>query len=215
VLVLIRLKFPTFAIEQFQNSKSHSMSITLRNFFITSFILLFSSYAKAQTTGKYIKGSIGLGYSFSEYDQNDSKYIDGSGFYTQGEYVVGVTRWFSVRPYAGAIFTSTNEDKIKNPQGYKVETNAFLVGTKVRLCAPLPWVAPFIETGIGASIGSFETYTPISNVKKNGLLAHIPFTLGLAIGRKNNIDVAFTYYFHPSIDQFSGAFAAGFSFPLD
>jgi hypothetical protein len=43
---------------------------------------------------------------------------------------------------------------------------------------------------------------------------HIPFTIGLAIGRKHNLDFAFTYYYQPSVEQFSGATAIGFSFPL-
>ena len=43
---------------------------------------------------------------------------------------------------------------------------------------------------------------------------HIPFTIGLAIGRKHNIDFALTYYYQPAVDQFSGATAVGFSFPL-
>jgi len=141
--------------------------------------------------------------------------IDGFGFYTQGEYIIGLTRWFSVRPYAGAIFTSTDDDKIKNPQGYKVETNAFLLGTKVRLCAPIPWVAPFIETGIGASIGSFKTYTNYVNEKKSGVFAHIPIGLGLALGRKNNIEIGVSFYSNLSTKQSFGGFAAGYSFPLD
>ena len=131
---------------------------TVRNLsLILIFTLFFSNQANAQTEGRFIKASIGFGSSTSDYEEENPEVIDGFGFYTQGEYIIGLTRWFSVRPYAGAIFTSTDDDKIKNPQGYKVETNAFLLGTKVRLCAPIPWVAPFIETGIGASIGSFKT----------------------------------------------------------
>ncbi|GGE97127.1 hypothetical protein [Flavobacterium limi] len=191
------------------------MKSTLRCLIIIFFTIFLSNQIKAQTTGKFIKASIGLGYSYSDYDEKGSEYIEGSGFYTQGEYVIGVTKWFSVRPYAGLILTSTDEDNNKNPEHYKVTSKAFLIGGKARICAPIPWVAPFIESGIGASIGSFETYTPLNNIKKNGVLMHIPFTLGLAVGRKNNIDIAFTYYFHSAADQFNGAFAAGFSFPID
>ena len=43
---------------------------------------------------------------------------------------------------------------------------------------------------------------------------HIPFSIGLAISRKHNIDVAFTYYYQPSVEQFSGATAIRFSFPM-
>jgi len=189
---------------------------TVRNLsLILIFTLFFSNQANAQTEGRFIKASIGFGSSTSDYEEKNPEVIDGFGFYTQGEYIIGLTRWFSVRPYAGAIFTSTDDDKIKNPQGYKVETNAFLLGTKVRLCAPIPWVAPFIETGIGASIGSFKTYTNYVNEKKSGVFAHIPIGLGLALGRKNNIEIGVSFYSNLSTKQSFGGFAAGYSFPLD
>ncbi|MDR6764266.1 hypothetical protein J2Y38_004495 [Flavobacterium sp. 2755] len=191
------------------------MTLNLRCFIAIIFTVLFSSYSKAQTTGKFIKASIGFGSSTSHYEEKNPEIIDGFGFYTQGEYVMGITKWFSVRPYLGAIFTSTDEDKIKNPQGYKVETNAFFLGTKVRLCAPIPWVAPFVETGVGASIGSFETYTESVNEKKNGVIAHIPIGFGLAIGRKNNIELGVSFYSNLSAQQSFGGFTAGYSFPLD
>ncbi|OCB68499.1 hypothetical protein B0A79_05790 [Flavobacterium piscis] len=189
---------------------------TVRNLsLILIFTLFFSNQADAQTEGRFIKASIGFGSSTSDYEEENPEVIDGFGFYTQGEYIIGLTRWFSVRPYAGAIFTSTDDDKVKNPQGYKVETNAFLLGTKVRLCAPIPWVAPFIETGIGASIGSFKTYTNYVNEKKSGVFAHIPIGLGLALGRKNNIEIGVSFYSNLSTKQSFGGFAAGYSFPLD
>lgn len=192
------------------------MTQTVHNLsLILIFTLFFSNQADAQTEGRFIKASIGFGSSTSDYEEENPEVIDGFGFYTQGEYIIGLTRWFSVRPYAGAIFTSTDDDKIKNPQGYKVETNAFLLGTKVRLCAPIPWVAPFIETGIGASIGSFKTYTNYVNEKKSGVFAHIPIGLGLALGRKNNIEIGVSFYSNLSTKQSFGGFAAGYSFPLD
>lgn len=192
------------------------MASTLRNsvlLIISTFF--FSNSTIAQTSGNFIKASIGFGSSTSHYEEENSEIIDGFGFYTQGEYIIGLNKWFSVRPYAGAIFTSTVADKIKNPQGYKVETNAFLLGTKIRLCAPIPWVAPFIETGIGASIGSFKTYTNHVNEKKSGAIAHIPIGFGLALGRKNNIEIGVSFYGNLSGQQSFGAFAAGYSFPLD
>ncbi|MCV9932656.1 hypothetical protein OIU80_10210 [Flavobacterium sp. LS1R47] len=182
---------------------------------ILIFTLFFSNQTKAQTTGNFIKVSIGFGSSTSNYEEENPEIIDGTGFFTQGEYIIGVTKWFSVRPYAGVIFTSTSKDAIKNPQGYKVETNAFLLGTKVRLCAPIPWVAPFIETGIGASIGSFKTYTNYVNEKKSGVIAHIPISIGLALGPKNNIEIGVTFYGNLSGEQAFGAFTAGYTFPID
>jgi len=173
------------------------------------FAVLFSNLSNAQPQkGKSIKASIGLGLS-APYDDVD---LSGSGFYAQGEYVIGITRWFGVRPYAGIIFTSA--DKNENLPGYKVTSDAFLFGGKARVIAPIPYVAPYFELGVGGSIGSFETYTPFTNIKKNGFLMHIPFSLGLALGRQHSVELEFTYYFHPEVEQFSGAAAIGLSFPL-
>jgi hypothetical protein len=52
-------------------------------------------------------------------------------------------------------------------------------------------------------------------VKKSGALFHIPFSLGLALGKNHGTEFKFTYYYHSSVDQFSGAAALGLTFPLD
>lgn len=190
------------------------MLSTLRNTFIIAIFTIFlTNLAKAQPRkGEFVNISVGLGLS-APYDDVD---ITGSGFYAQGEYVMGITKWFGIRPYAGLVLTSA--DKNVDPQNlpeYKVTSKSFLLGGKARVCAPIPWIAPYFEVGVGASIGSFETYTPYTNIKKNGILIHVPFSIGLALGPKHNIDVGFTYYYQPSVRQFSGATAIGFSFPLN
>lgn len=187
-------------------------SLFQKIFIVIVFATFSSNLAKAQPRkGEFINVAAGLGLT-SSYDETD---IDGTGFYAQGEYVFGLTKWLSLRPYAGLILTSTNQNSNhQNQLEYKVTTNAFLIGGKARICAPLPWVAPYIEIGIGASIGSFETYTPLTAIKKKGLLTHVPFSIGLALGRKNNFDLAFTYYYTSAAEQFSGAAAIGFTFPV-
>ena len=140
----------------------------------------------------------------------------GGGLYLQGEYIIGLKSWFSIRPYAGGIFESVDKNQnIQNQPQYKVTTNAFLMGGKVRFCAPIPWVAPFIEGGIGTSIGKFETFTPKVNFSKSTILLHIPFSIGLAVGRHNNFEIGISGYFHPSAKQSTGVFAVGYNFPLD
>ncbi|WP_281235240.1 hypothetical protein [Flavobacterium gelatinilyticum] len=195
------------------------MKITLNLFFIL-FTIFFTSQTQAQTTGNFIKGSIGYGASSSYYieDYGSQEDVDvmGGGLYLQAEYVMGIKSWFSVRPYAGAIFESVDKNQnIQNQPQYKVTTNAFLIGGKVRLCAPIPWVAPFVEGGIGASIGKFETLTPYVNFNKSDALLHIPFNFGLAVGRHNSLEIGFSGYFHPAAKQSTGVFAVGYSFPLD
>ncbi|MFD1603966.1 hypothetical protein ACFSJW_09350 [Flavobacterium artemisiae] len=195
------------------------MKLTLNHFFIL-FIIFSSSLTQAQKTGNFIKASIGYGSSSSYYieDYGSQEEVDvmGGGLYLQGEYIIGLKSWFSVRPYAGAIFESVDKDQnIQNQPQYKVTTNAFLVGGKIRICAPIPWVAPFIESGIGASIGKFETFTPSVNFNKSDALLHIPFNFGLALGRKNSFEIGFSGYFHPAAKQSTGVFAVGYTFPLD
>lgn len=169
----------------------------------------FNAFAQPQT-GEFINASIGVGACFP----NDETDIIGDGFYAQAEYVWAPLSWFGVRPYAGVIIAS-GESEDPELQGYKVKSNAALLGAKVRLAAPIPYVAPFIESGIGLSAGSFETYTPFTNLKKSGVLLHVPLTLGLAIGRRHNYEVKFTYYYHNAVKQVSGAAAIGFTLPIN
>ena len=177
------------------------------------FTLLTAAQIKAQTLQeKAIAIAVGYGMS-TPYDDID---ITGEGFYLQGEYVLGFTNWFALKPYAGLILTKADEDD--NPQNapsYKSTANAFLFGAKARITAPIPWVAPYVEAGIGASVGSFETVTTFTNLEESGLLYHIPVSLGLELGPKRNFDMAFTYYFHPSVEQVAGAEAIGITMPLN
>lgn len=185
-----------------------------RTFFtLTFYLFLFFNTAEAQIEkGTFVNVSVGFGISAS-YEDDD---IIGNGFYAQGEYIMGLTTWFSARPYAGVLLTSPDADTTPdNTPAYKVTTNAFLVGIKGRLIAPIPWVAPYFEIGIGASAGSFETFTPLTNIQKDGVVMHLPVSLGLALGPKNNFEIEFTYYYHSSLEQFGGATAFGFTFPIE
>jgi len=198
----------------FINPKASLMPNSTRYIVIITLCTLFySNILKAQPRkGDFINASVGLGISTSEYEEDGG----GIGFYAQGEYVKAITKWFGIRPYAGIIITSPDrETDLEIENNYKVTAKAFSFGGKFRVAAPIPWIAPYIETGLGASIGSFETFTPSTNIKKNGILMHIPFSLGLAVGPKHNVEIAFTYLFTPAAEQFSGAAAFGLSFPLD
>ena len=177
-------------------------------------VLFLANTARAQLLkAKSIDASIGFGLS-APYDENVD--VVSSGLYLQGEYVFELLSWIDVRPYAGLILTgSKNRDLDGNDTNFKSTANAFLFGAKTRIKAPIPWVAPYIEVGLGGSIGAFETLTPSVNIEKKGLLFHIPISIGLELGRKHNFDFAFTYYFHNSVEQFAGATAIGFSFPID
>ncbi|MEO9077033.1 MAG: hypothetical protein ABI263_07040 [Gelidibacter sp.] len=173
-------------------------------------ILAFSQMKAQLIKEKSIDLSIGRGIS-TPYDDIE---IYGYGFYLQGEYVLTIASWIDIRPYAGVILTKSIDNK-REPSEYRSNARAFLIGGKTRLKAPIPWVAPYIEIGIGASVGSFETITPWTYIEESGLLMHMPLSIGLELGPKHNFDVALTYYFHDSVQQFAGAFAVGFSIPLN
>ncbi|WP_452222898.1 outer membrane beta-barrel protein [Lacinutrix chionoecetis] len=190
------------------------MLLSFQNKLFTSLFLILLTYSvSAQTeTKRFVKASIGLGYSYPSEEVD----VAGSGFYIQGEYVFKFSKWLSARPYAGYISTSPDSElTAENDAGYQVTANAFLLGAKGRLTFPIPWVSPYIETGIGTSIGSFRTFIPGTDFDISGILIHIPATIGLGIGRNNGLEIEFTYFIHPSAEQFSGAAAIGFNFPLN
>ena len=177
-------------------------------------IVLTSNLTEAQfIKEKSINAQIGFGIS-APYNGDDD--VADRGFFAQGELVLKVTSWFELRPYAGFILTNSNgKDLNDEPTYQKAESKAFLLGAKARVRAPIPWVAPYLELGIGTSIGKFETVTAFENIDKGGVIYHIPFSFGLELGKKNNVDLAFTYYFQPTVKQYAGAFAVGLTFPLD
>lgn len=185
----------------------------MKNILIAILMFAAATQMKAQTIKeKSINITIGYGLS-APYDEDID--VTGTGFYAQGEYIVSLANWLDIRPYTGLVLTKKNpSDYQKNDIEYKATTKAFLMGAKTRITAPIPWVAPYVEVGIGTSIGTFETFTPTSKIDKTGLIIHIPFSIGLALGPKHNIDIAFTYYFHPSMKQFAGAAAFGVTIPL-
>ena len=177
-------------------------------------IILTSNFAEAQfIKEKSINAQIGYGLSLP-YESVEN--IADQGFFAQGELVLKAASWFELRSYAGFILTSSNgKDLNDNPTNGKAESKAFLLGGKARVRAPIPWVAPYVEIGIGTSIGKFETLTAFDNIDKGGIIYHIPFAFGLELGENNNVDLGFTYYFQPSVEQYAGAFAVGITFPLN
>jgi hypothetical protein len=177
-------------------------------------ILLISNFATAQFI-KETSINAQIGYGITVPDNSEDNVIN-SGFYAQGELVLKVTSWLSLRPYAGLILTNSNEKDVNDePTDERAESKAFLLGGKARVRAPIPWVAPYMEVGIGTSIGKFETVTAFDAIDKSGIIHHIPFSLGLELGKNHNVDVGFVYYFQPSVEQYVGALAVGITFPLN
>ncbi len=177
------------------------------------FFVVFSSTVQAQ----FIKEktlNVQAGYGITVPDESVA-IIRNGGVFAQADLVLKVKSWFELRPYAGVLLTNSNGEDVNGfPTVEKAETKAFLLGGKARLRAPIPWVAPFVELGIGASVGKFETFTFFNDIDKSGVIAHFPVTIGLELGKQNNVDIAFIYYYQPSVKQVSGAIAVGVTFPL-
>ncbi|MDX1472324.1 MAG: hypothetical protein R3213_12565 [Flavobacteriaceae bacterium] len=186
----------------------------MKNYLTLVVIILASNFVEAQfITEKSINAQAGYGISVP-YNSIDD--IADDGFFAQGELVLKVKSWVELRPYAGFILTSSNGKDLNNdPTEEKAESKAFLLGGKVRVRAPIPWVAPYVEIGIGTSIGKFETMTVFDNIDKSGIIHHIPFSVGLELGKQHNVDLGLVYFFQPSVEQFVGAFAVGITFPLN
>ncbi len=188
------------------------MNLTLSKLFLV-FLLLFSmklTFAQPRV-GDFVNFSAGLGLTTA----NESNYYGGTGYYAQVEYVTCEKKWFGVRPYVGFVSTTGDDRDLKNRYTpYYAATSAVFFGGKVRVCAPIPYVAPFIECGLGFSIGNYQTYTPNRNIKMNGIDTHIPFSIGLSFGRKTTTDVMFSYYFNQKSHQVAGGAAIGFLIPI-
>ena len=185
----------------------------MKQFIILGFILISFNQISAQLSSqKSIDVSLGYGVAFP-YEEIE---VYGSGFSAQGEYVMDFSKWIGVRPYAGFILAkASEEDYDGNPTIYRCSANAFLLGTKVRFTLPIPWVAPYLEAGIGASIGSFRTFTPLHDIDKKGFALHYPISLGLQIGRHHNFDLGLSYYMMPNEEQVNAVIGIGFTIPLN
>lgn len=162
---------------------------------------------------KSINAQVGYGITLPF---NSVTEVAGEGFFIQGEYVLTVKSWFELKPYFGFVTTNSNgEDLDGNPSPELAETTAVFLGGKFRLRAPIPYVAPYLELGIGTSIGRFRTFTAFDDIDKSGIAYHVPLSLGLELGKNHAVDLGLTYLIHPSEEQVIGAFAIGLSFPIN
>ena len=186
----------------------------MRKLLILLLVALTSNLVEAQfIKEKSINAQIGYGITLP-YNSIDD--VVSGGFFMQGEYVLKVYSWLDLKPYAGFVITNSNgKDINENPTLEGAETTAFMLGGKIRLKAPIPYVAPFLEFGIGTSIGKFDTFTAYHNIDKSGITYHIPFVIGLELGKNNNVDLSIASYYHPEVKQYIGAIAIGLKIPLN
>ena len=176
-------------------------------------IVLTSNFVDAQfIKEKSISAQIGLGRSAPNKSTDE---VDDNGFFAKGELILKIFSWVEFRPYTGLIRTSTDgKDIYGNPSDEKAISKALLIGGKTRLLVPIPGLEPYIEVGIGTSIGRFVTSTTFHDIEKTGIIYHTPFTIGVVLGKKRKFDLGLSVYDQPSVEQIVGAFAVGITFPL-
>lgn len=185
----------------------------MKKLLILFIILMTSNLAEAQfIKEKSITAQIGYGITFP-YNSIDD--VASGGFFMQGEYVLKVYSWLDLKPYSGFVITNSDgKDLDNNPTSEFAETTAFMFGGKIRLRAPIPYVAPYIEFGFGASLGRFETFTAFTDVNHSGFTYHIPIAFGLELGKNHSVDLGFAYYAQPNVDQVVGVLVLGIAIPL-
>jgi hypothetical protein len=156
--------------------------------------------------------SVGFGISVPTVEGTDP---DSGGLYAAGEFVLVPSMWFSPRLYGGVLFTSTDPSTCPTP-GCDVSAKIGFLGIKGRLTIPIPYVAPFLELGLGMSVGTLTTRIYDTDVEFTGVTYHIPIAIGLSFGNMHNyiVDLALSYLDHPAQSQINGAFALSLAFSL-
>lgn len=139
----------------------------------------------------------------------------GQGGFAQAEYVFRPYSAVSPRLYAGALVTFPERDSCGTPSLCDVEAQIAFLGAKLRLMAPIPYVGPYLELGLGMSVGNVRTLDgPMLDETSRGVTFHVPLAIGVAIGRHHEYDFAFSYLFHLDIQHVGGAVAFGFGFAV-
>jgi hypothetical protein len=185
---------------------------------IAALVLVLPVTAHAQPReGRSLDVALGVGLSAPLTGRhNDS---GGVGALAKAEYAFGVTSWFGVRPYGALLLTWPSGKDDDFCEYYRVDCEVTakiaLIGGKVRLFAPIPYIAPFLDLGLGASAGVLRTRTLDEDIDRKGVTVHIPFGVGLALGRDHSVEIAFVYFYHPIEKQTNGGVTIGLSFPLD
>lgn len=166
--------------------------------------------------GQFVGGMIGYGLSSSS-DRADHSM--GQGALVGAEFVHAPNAWVGVRPYATVVATWHDRDDARCAENVDwdcdVSSHALLVGGKGRFVLPIPFIAPFIELGLGLTLGSLTTRTYREDRQVNGALIHIPVGLGLAFGEQHEFEVGLAYYFQPAARQVNGGFTLGMAFRVD
>jgi hypothetical protein len=139
----------------------------------------------------------------------------GTGAYGRADYLFWRDSWFTPALYTGLLLTRSDRDCGAGVVPCDVSSQLLFAGGRVRFMAPIPYVGPFVELGIGASLGHISTQSgAAADVRWTGATYHIPWAVGVAFGERHEWEIAFEYMVHPEQNQTNGAVAVGFGFRL-
>ena len=139
----------------------------------------------------------------------------GSGGYGAVEYSLPKLDW--LRFYAGGLWASTDDSWCGPDPPCEFSAKLFFAGSKLRLSAPIPYVRPYLDVGVGVSVGSISTQNGRAvSASDRGLMLHIPLGLGFQIVTESvDLDIGVLPLIHPSADASAGAlFAVGVGFDI-
>ena len=155
-----------------------------------------------------------VGFALSHWHAPDDADVNhglGGGGYVKVAYAYALTEWLSPRAYAGFDITGRglhcDSCDLRSALGFG--------GLAVRLTAPIPWIAPFVEGGIGAAFGTIHTKVDnYVDATYHGGYVQVPFSLGLSVGHHHQADVVLGVLYHPRADQIVYIFGFGIREPL-
>ena len=137
----------------------------------------------------------------------------GIGIHIQGEYVFDFNKWLGFRPYVGMLFSKPFQTE--NELNHNVSINAFFGGGKARVTLPVQWFAPYVEMGYGFSLGKIKNYNSVFRTEKNGFFWHIPYSIGIELGKERNVSVGFSYFIINDSDLAGGGLDISLTIPLN
>jgi hypothetical protein len=139
----------------------------------------------------------------------------GNGALLEGVYVFHRDSWLTPRLYAGLLATSKHATCQSFTQPCEVSTAFVHGGARVRLEAPIPWVAPFLEAGLGLAAGRRTTRIGAElDASGGGLTYTVPFGFGLAVGKRHQYQLGISSSRIPGWHLVASGLTVGFGFAL-
>jgi hypothetical protein len=139
----------------------------------------------------------------------------GSGAIGGAEYAYQALHWVAPRSYAGVLFAGPGGGCDRGVDPCELSAEILFAGAKGRLMAPIPYVGPFFEVGLGASAGKLSTRIGADvDTTMSGVDYHVPVGLGIGFGPTHEVQVSFQYLFHPRADVVAGGVVLAYAVVL-